>query len=79
MFFQKIIEFHETLRIGKFTEQTVAEIELALLVMIWTIQQWGLLKQAYWLYLHTVKSRWGRARYFVAVIISSGNSGVYAK
>lgn len=49
-FYRISLKMGEAQRIGEFTQQTVAEIELPLWVMILTIQQWILLKQANWLF-----------------------------
>lgn len=49
-FFRISLKMGEAQRIGEFTQQTVAEIELPLWVMVLTIQQWILLKQANWLF-----------------------------
>lgn len=49
-FFRISLKMGEAQRIGEFTQQTVAEIELPLWVMVFTIQQWILLKQANWLF-----------------------------
>lgn len=49
-FFRISLKMGEAQRIGEFTQQTVAEIELPLWVMVLTIQQWTLLKQANWLF-----------------------------
>lgn len=52
----------EAQRIGEFTQQTVAEIELPLWVMVWQYNN-----EFYWSkqtdYLQAVKSRWGKGGY----------------